>query len=232
MNPTPVSLRNTTLTWSRWEEADFLQVAQTARNAAINLLPICDVHTLIKKKRKAISSSTFGGGSLPTYHGGFSAPSISPSLQTASAESLFIIHVYHHTMSTVCYQFHGWTGSNLELLHETPALPSTLKRIPLSLTRPTTLMCARREERPRAHSDCNCKNAHTPNVHIQTHTSVLGSATVRSPFEFRAPASHTLPLTLHRGGRRNESITAVIANLLRWRIITSRWLPCLLKTRV
>lgn len=44
---------------------------------------------------------------------------LSLTLSTASPNTLFIIHVYHHTMSTICYQFHGWTGSNLELLHET-----------------------------------------------------------------------------------------------------------------
>jgi len=48
---------------------------------------------------------------------GFLAPSV--SLNTASAKTLFIIHVYHHTMSAVCYQFHGCTGNDLDLPHET-----------------------------------------------------------------------------------------------------------------
>lgn len=43
---------------------------------------------------------------------------ISLSFNTASAKTLFSIHVDHHTMATVCYQFYGWTGSKLELLHK------------------------------------------------------------------------------------------------------------------
>lgn len=46
------------------------------------------------------------------------ASSVSLSLDTASTKTLFFIHVYYHTMATVCYQFYGWTGSKLQLLHK------------------------------------------------------------------------------------------------------------------
>lgn len=84
------------------------------------------MYTLIKKQSYSITlqlCSPSEDGLCPhTNHCRYSAflsRFLCASLDTASAKTLFIIHVYHHTMSTVCYQFHGWTGSNLELLHET-----------------------------------------------------------------------------------------------------------------
>ena len=118
-----------------------------------------------------------------------------------------------------------------------PALPSTLKQIPLSLTRPTTLMCARRKARAHTESDCHCSHPHTKTfTYKHTHTHQFWEMPVRSPFELMCflntmgSGFSDTAIIQHSRGKRNESNTAVIANLLRWWIISSQWLPCLLKT--
>lgn len=75
-----------------------------------------------------------------------------------------------------------------------PALPSTLKRIPLSLTQPTTLMCVLAERRahththlfqlqPPTHQTFTYKHTIT-NTLAHTHTHQFWEMPVRSPFEF------------------------------------------------
>lgn len=73
-----------------------------------------------------------------------------------------------------------------------PALTSTLKQIPLSLTQSTTLMCARRKahahiysNRIRPHTKYSHINAHMhAYTYTHTHTQQFWEMPVRSPFEF------------------------------------------------
>lgn len=148
-------------------------VTPTESKSAINLPRIgCSTHLDYKAKlfyHAAACSPSEESPSPHTNHRGCSAPPLPlpprVSLDAASAKKktkkpcllfMFIITPCRLFASS----FHGWTGSNLELLHETSALPSTLKQIPLSLTQPSTLMRARGEARAHTYSNCHCNHPH------------------------------------------------------------------------
>lgn len=92
-------------------------VTPTESKSAINLPRIgCCTHLDYKAKllyHAAACSPSEDNPSPHTNHRGCSAPPLPLpariSLDAASAKKkkkkLFIIHVYHHTMSTVCFQF-------------------------------------------------------------------------------------------------------------------------------
>lgn len=90
----------------------------------------------------------------------------SVSLNAACVKALFINHVYHRTMLTVCYHFHGWTGSNLELLHETRLYRHHWNRSHLVKHSQPHDVCTQSASRTPSPTAA----AHTPNIHIQTHT--------------------------------------------------------------
>lgn len=139
-------------------------------------------------------------------------------------------------MSTVCYQFHRWTGSNLELLHETQLyrqhwngshlVSHTANHADVCSQQGTCAHFFQLRLQPPTHQIFRYKHAHISSGKCQSvhHlSSCVFLNTMASGF------SHTA-ITLHSRRKRNESNTAVITRLLQRWIITSQWLPCLLKT--
>lgn len=118
-------------------------------------------------------------------------------------KTLFIIHVYHHTMSTVCYQFHGWTGSNLELLHETRLYRQHWNGSHLALhSQPH--WCVLTEKGTCTHffffflpPNCHCNHPHTKQSDANTHTSVLGNACQFTIWVCVYPQHHGLLILTH-----------------------------------
>lgn len=120
-----------------------------------------------------------------------------------------------------------------------PALPSTLKRIPLSITHSQPRWCVLAARHVCTLFPTATAAAHTPNIQIQTCTHAhISSGKCQSVHHLSscvflntmAPGFSHTAITLHSRRKRNESNTAVITRLLQRWIITSRWLPCLLKT--
>lgn len=137
-------------------------------------------------------------------------------------------HVYysclssHHVCCLLPVSWMGWQQFSPATWN--PALPSTLKQIPLSIRRPSTLMCAHREARARTFLNCQRTHPHTKHSDTGTHAHMPSHAHTRmhasaagNTCQSTNPLYHGLSLTgiiLLSRGKRNESNCLTMTSLL------------------